>query len=342
MTVSEHPFGIYCILQRIPNVREVPGIKQTADLLGLFIIMCKKRHLFIYNCLFLLMFSNSELKMLFDVSKGSDTPFSLTEIGNRTISQTYKILRSLRGKEVLRLEEGNVIIEDKTHIMLLLNILRRLHGSYEAVSNCGTEVLAELAASSLSINELTERIAVDRTTVSRKIKRMMSRSMVVNGNGKYSLNLQVWPELAEFAVSYSLYRKNNDPRAIRGSRVYHVSKDLIVFSNDSVADLTRTAFSGYAEFGIDIRLRTNYYCNLEKTLSVSDVFLHSLYVISDDKDWWLRMIALIFYAKHKDELKGVEHRMKEEMDIVLTGSAVNGWVPLQEMRERAEMYGTDI
>ena len=288
------------------------------------------------------MFSNSELKMLSEVSKGSNTPFSLTETENRTKAQIYKVLKSLRKKEILRLEEGRVIIEDKTHIILLLNVLRRLHGSYEALSNGGTEITAELAIAPMSIIELTERIGVDRTTVSRKIKKMESRSMVIRENGKYSLNREVWPDLAEFAVSYSLYLKNNDHRAIRGSRVYHVSKDLIVFSNDSAADLTRTAFSRYEEFGIKIRLRTIYYCNLKRDLSVSDVFLHSLYVIADSEDWWLRMMALIFYAKYKDELKETNHKMKNEMDIVLTGSGVKGWVPLQEIRERADVYGVEL
>ena len=288
------------------------------------------------------MFSNSELKMLFDVGKGSDTAASLTEIGNRTKAQTYKVLKSLREKEILRLEKENVTIEDKTHIILLLNVMRRLHGSYDTISNSGAEILAELVIAPRTINELAERIGVDRSTVSRKMKRMESRSMVIRENGKYSLNRQVWPDLAEFATSYSLYRKNNDPRSIRGSTVYYVSKDLIIFSNDAEADMTKTAFSRYTEFGIRIGLRTNYYCNLERNLSVSDVFLHSLHIISNGGDWWLRTMALIFYVKFKDDLKGVDHKMKDEMDIILNGSAVDGWVPLEEMQERADLYGVRL
>jgi len=288
------------------------------------------------------MFSNSELKMLSAVNKGSDTPSSLTEAENRTKAQIYKVLDSLRKKGTLRLDKGKIIIEDKTHTILLLNVLRRLHGSYEPVSNGGTEILAELATAPRSVNELAERVGVDRTTVSRKIKNMESRSMVGKENGKYSINEGVWPDMGEFARSYSLYRKNNDPRAIRGSRVYYVSNDLIVFSNETAVDLTKTAFSKYAEFGIKMGLRTNYYCDLKRDLSVADVFLHSLYVISEDEDWWLRMMALIFYAKYKEELKGTKHKMKDEMDAVLAGSYVNGWVPLREMQERADMYGVEL
>lgn len=288
------------------------------------------------------MFSNSELKMLSEVGKGADTPSHLADAENRTKAQIYKVLGSLCSKGVLRLEKGKITIEDKTHAVLLLNVLRRLHGSYETLSNDGTEIISELAATPRSVNELAERIGADRSTVSRKIKKMESRSMVVKENGKYSLNRQVWPDLTEFAVSYSLYRKNSDPRAIRGSKIYYASDDLIIFSNDAETECTKTAFSRYAEFGISAGFRTNYYCDPERELSVSDVFMHSLHVISEAEDWWLKMMALIFYVKFKDELKDVSHKMKDEMDAVLSGSHVNGWVTMKEMQERADMYGVRL
>jgi hypothetical protein len=56
------------------------------------------------------------------------------------------------------------------------------------------------------------------------------------------------------------------------------------------------------------------------------------------------MMALIFYKKYKNELKNVDHPMKEEMETVLatkTGK-VNGWVPLKEMQTRAKMYEVDL
>ncbi|MCL1984141.1 MAG: hypothetical protein FWG58_01925 [Methanomassiliicoccaceae archaeon] len=288
------------------------------------------------------MFSETELKILSDISRGNDTVPRLIENTGRSRAQIYKVLNSLRKKKTLRLDEGRIILENKTHISLLINVLRRLHRSYGTISNDGMDIIAELTVGPVSVKELTERTGINQRTVSRKISKMASMSMVRKNDGKYSLNQRAWPDLYELAASYHSYLKNNDPRAIQGSKIYYVSKELVVFSSDSEADYTKTAFSRYTELGIEIGLRTNYYCDLKRDLSVPDVFLHSLHIISNNKDWWLMMMALIFYVKFRDELKGVDHKMKDEMDAVLTGSSVEGWVPINEMRERADMYGVRL
>jgi predicted transcriptional regulator len=287
------------------------------------------------------MFSTAELNALSKICRGSDTVRSLEEAMGVTRAQVYWILRSLKKKGILHLNEGRIVIESKTHVALLVNVLRRSNESYKVLSGRGMDVLSELVMPR-TVVELSETMGVHQTTISAQIKKMMSLSMLRRDGARYSINEPLWSELAGLAAAYRSYNESNDPRVIPGSRIYFVSKDLAVFSNDSETGDTKTAFSRYTEFGIGIRLVTNYYCNLKRELTVSDVFLHSLHIISNNDDWWLRMIALIFYVKHKDELKGVEHKMKDEMDIVLTGSRVNGWVPLREMQERADMYGVRL
>ena len=287
------------------------------------------------------MFSKTELKMLSDVGRGSDTIESLIGTSEISWSQVYKTVRSLKKKDVLRASEGKVFAENKTHVALLMNVLRSSHDSYHALSDRGLDILAELIVPH-TMKELSETLEMHQTTVSRKLKDLRSLSMIGKENGKYFLNRKFWPELLELAESYSSYKKNIDLRAIPGSKIYHSSDDLVVFSNDSEAGYRKTAFSKYTEFGIKIREITYFYCDLDHEPSLSEVFLHSLYVISVDDDWSRKMIALIFYVKFKDELTGIEHEMKDEMDRVLSGSEVKGWVPLNEMRERADMYGVKL
>ena len=287
------------------------------------------------------MFSKSELKMLSDISRGNDTIGSLIETSEISWSQVYKTVRSLKKKEVLQAIGGKVFVENKTHVALLMNILRSSHDSYDTLSDRGLDILAELIVPH-TIKELSESLEMHQTTVSRKLKDLCSLSMVRKENGKYFLNRKFWPELLELAEAYSSYKKNIDLRAIPGSKIYHSSDDLIVFSNNSEAEYKKTAFSKYTEFGIKIRDITYFYCDLDHEPSLQEVFLHSLYVISVDDDWSRKMIALIFYVKFKDELKGIDHEMKDEMDHVLLGSKVKGWAPLNEMQERADMYGVKL
>lgn len=284
------------------------------------------------------MLSKTEMKMLSDISRGNSTVSSLITTEDITRSQIYSVLRSLREKQILHLDQGKITLENKTHIALLMKVLRSSYGSYGALSNNGMDILAELRTPR-TVRELSERLGIHQTTVSEKIRELMRLSMIKKDEDRYSINRQLWPDLPELAEAYFSYVKNNDPRATPGSIIYFVSRDLVVFSNDSETGCTKTAFSLYTDFGIKITSATNYYCSLKYDVSLPDVFLHSLYVIAADKNWWLRMMALIFYAKFKEELKGIHHAIKDEMDAVLSGSKVDGWVPLDEMRERAEMYG---
>ena len=286
------------------------------------------------------MYSKTELKMLSDISRGHDTVPSLIESMGTTRAQTYKVLQSLRKKEILHTKKGNVVLERKTHVTLLMRTLRCSRSSYVPLSNSGLDILAELTAPR-TVRELSEALNVHQTTISEKIREMSAISMVGKDGTKYYLNRKLWPELPELTHAYRSYEKNNDPRAVPGSRIHFTSKELVVFSSDSELESTKTAFSCYAEFGIDAEGATDYYCNLDKVL-LKDVFLHSLYVISEDRDLWLRMLALIFYVKHKDELNDTEHKMRKEMDLVLTGTAMDGWLPLKEMNERAVMYGIEL
>jgi len=51
------------------------------------------------------------------------------------------------------------------------------------------------------------------------------------------------------------------------------------------------------------------------------------------------MMALIFYVKFKKDLGEVKHPLKDEMDRVLDGEKVEGWVGLDEMQSRSDIYG---
>jgi len=286
------------------------------------------------------MYSKTELKMLSDISRGYDTVPSLIGSMGITRAQAYKVLRSLREKEILCTKKGSIVLERKTHVALLMRTLRSSRGSYVPLSNNGIDILAELNVPR-TVKELSESLNIHQTTISEKIREMSALSMVRKEGTKYYVNQKIWPDLTELTHACHSYRRNNDGRAAPGSIIHMTSKDLVVFSNDSETGSTKTAFSRYTEYGIKVGLGTNYYCNLEQ-VSLEDIFIHSLHVISDNDDWWLRMMALIFYVKHKGELKDVDHRMKNEMDTVLTGTRVKGWVPLHEMNERAEMYGVTL
>lgn len=289
------------------------------------------------------MFSKNEMKALQHISRGIDRVTDIAEAMGISASRVYRVVASLNKKGVVHLENGTVVPERQPYLSMLLTILRDSEYSAEALSGNGMEILAEMTVPR-TVTELSVSLEEDRRTVLSRLTTMRKVSMVVKNGNKYDINRKIWPELVEVANEYQTYREHIDLRAPAGSRLYFENKDYVVFSdNRSLKDYSLTAFSRYTEFGVQIHLRTKYYCNAVIS-KIDDIFLHSLYVISKNNDWRLKMFALIFYKKYKNELTNIKHPLVTEMELVLSTKEgkVSGWVPLKEMQERAEMYGVDL
>ena len=288
------------------------------------------------------MFNKTELFLLSNLSRGIDEIMALSKAINKSLSQTYKVVSSLNEKGVISLKDGIVIPEMKTHISLLLTILRESHDSYIPLSGNTLDMIPFLRKP-CTAKELALSVGISERSVRNNISEMRTLSMLRKNGSKYSINMKIWPQLKDLADAIDQYRRSTDERVPPGSILFYADRELVLFSNDKVLDnYTATSFSRYSDMGIKIYLGTKYYCNMPALLTVREVFIHSLHIIAADKEWRLRMMALIFYVKYKDELKDIVHPMRDEMDLVLKKESVKGWVPLWEMQERAEMYGVDL
>jgi DNA-binding IclR family transcriptional regulator len=289
------------------------------------------------------MYSKSEMQLLSHLGKGAVTIKELSEASELSKVQIYRTVASLQEKKAIRLEKGGIIFQDQPHIYTLTNIMHDAYAAVDLLAGNGLDIIREMREPRTAA-EVSERLGINQSTVSRSIKRMRNVSMLSKNGDKYVINDRIWPELRSLADRYADYSESFDERIPSGSRLYHRSKELVVFSNDRDLKHTKTAFSRFSEHDIRIYLDTQYYCNLPDTLTIRDIFSHCLEIIIVEKNWRLRMMALIFYKKYRDELKDVDHPMKDEMELILRTKEckINGWVPLKEMQERAMMYGVDL
>lgn len=286
-------------------------------------------------------YSRSELLLLSEYSRGNDRIGSLAEKMRISITQAYRIVETLRKKGVLSLDSGTISVENKTHLILLLNILRNYRDAYIPLSDSGLEILLTMDEPS-TMKEISIVTGLNLSTISRKIKQMSALSMVVKQGSKYSLNEKIWKELPELCSETKAYEDNTDLRVPSGCRLYHSDKDLAVFSSPSELRFKATAFSVFGLYGIKLLSGLRYYTTGEDDVTLEEAFLHSLWIASKDGDWRLKMLSLIFYAKNRELLQDVHHPMRDEMDRILAGDVVSGWIPTREMQERADMYGVKL
>ncbi|MDR1954328.1 MAG: HTH domain-containing protein [Candidatus Methanoplasma sp.] len=289
------------------------------------------------------MYSQSEMQMLSHIGSGAVTVPELSEAAKLSKVQVYRIIASLQEKKAIRLERGEIVFLDQPYMYTLTNIMHDAAASTILLAGNGLDIIREMREPRTAA-EVAEKLDISQRTVSRAIRRMRDVSMLSKDGDRYTINDRIWPELKTLANRYADHSGSFDARVPLGSRIYFKSRSLVVFSDDRNLKYTKTAFSRISEYGVRVYLLTQYYCTLPEPITIRDIFLHCLEIISAEKEWRLRMFALIFYKKHRDELKNIDHPMREEMDLVLQTKVgkVNGWVPLKEMQERAEMYEVDL
>jgi Transcriptional regulator len=292
-------------------------------------------------CVSVLMILKREMHVLSEMSSGEEDVLVIAGALNMSRTQIYRVVKSLREKDLVKLNERRLTLCRGTYQALLSTVLHYSFGARDILADSGLEVLAEMTEPK-TVSEIATATEVHQTTVSRKITDMRRVGMIRKTGTRYYINHEHWPNLKELAEAYKAYKMTNDLRVPTGSILYYSSKAYAIFSNDKELEYTKTAFSLYSEMGVTLHHFTNYYCTLESPLTVQDVFTHSLHIISVDDDWRLKMMALIFHVKYRDELGEVKHPMKDLMNEILKGSRVKGWVPLWEMQERADMYGVKL
>jgi len=273
----------------------------------------------------------------------------ISEETGKDISQIYRIVQSLHSKDVLILSDGKVSPSRKTHIVLLLDVLGDSEYSATALGGIGIELLIEFRDPQ-NVKSVCKKIGRSKSAVSRKMNQMLSIGMLWKKGTEYTINDSLWPKLRSLADECAAYINTNDLRAPPGFLIYHSTEEYVLFSCNNKEGGCTTAFSKYGDYGLDFAAGTEYCISPGKNVTLKEVFLHSLYILEKNDSWRLRMMALIFFVKHRDLINYsdsekitseliVGNNIRREMDAVLRGERVKGWIPLAEMQERADMFG---
>lgn len=116
-------------------------------------------------------------------------------------------------------------------------------------------------------------------------------------------------------------------------------RDSVLFKSMRTQDATPTSFSAYADNGIELGLRDNYYTLPKRELSIQETFIHSL---DSAAEFSGRLFCILFYLKNREKLEAVEHPMMKDLKAVLQGKMISGYPTLEDINEKAELYDIHI
>lgn len=149
----------------------------------------------------------------------------------------------------------------------------------------------------------------------------------------YSLNRILWPEIEKFVAALREYQALSFvPREALLIKSYN---DSVLFKSIRVQDATATSFSAYADYGIELGLRDNYYTLPKRELSIQEIFIHSLDSAGELSG---KLYCILFYLKDREKLGATEHPMIKDLKAVLQGERINGYPTLEDIEERADLY----
>jgi predicted transcriptional regulator len=267
--------------------------------------------------------SKNEIKTLVNLasSKDSVSPKSLSDSLKFKSNSIYKIIIGLEKKGLVRRFATGISLS----ITQQSEYFKKFYYAHKAaplehiIMGRRIELISALDANFKTIDELNKLTSI-------KQKRGKKGKL-------YSFNYKIWHELKNFTEEIVAYEiLHNIPQ---GAVLIKDYGNSTLFKSISTLDATPTSFSVYKSFGIELFLKDNFYTLPKRTLSIKEIFIHSLDSAGDIAS---KIYCILFYLKYKYNLKNVNHPMVKKIKSVLNGNHIKGYPNLDDIIDRAELY----
>ncbi|HIH54326.1 TPA: hypothetical protein HA371_00560 [Candidatus Woesearchaeota archaeon] len=278
-------------------------------------------------------FAKTELLVLKNLGKSINE--IIVDVG-KSKSQVYRAVSSLKKKDAIG--EGKTLLPKHSHILLLVNILKKNSRLVNILNDSAIDFLVCLDKPR-AVSEVSGLIGVKNITLYKIIEKLRRFNILRKENSKYSIN-PLFNEFVELTESMHTYSMNVDERIPLGSRIYLKNQKEILFSNKSILDASITAFSRYNDFGITVITKDTYYYMPKKVLGIKEIFIHSLYVAEKEKSSII--LVALFYLRNKRKLSGIRHFVLDSLRKIFNGERIPDYPVLEELLMKAREYDINI
>lgn len=279
--------------------------------------------------------NQTELKILVEIAKGNDQIKSIAQALKKHHSQIYRTIKRL---EFLTVKEGIIVPEKLVFLNQLFQLLSTYPNLTQPFSNSGLEILL-LLTQPKTAKELIQETKLKRSSIFIKLRQFKAINLITKD---HRLNQKVWPQVQDFLEEYLKHRQSTDRRVPINAVIYYKNQQEIVFSLKTEFKASLTAFSKYKDFGIELLLPTNYYYLPQKTLSIKEIFIHSLYITEKELEPRNLIYLTLFYLKHKNYLTKIKSPILDSIKRILAGEIISNYPSLKEIKEKAEIYDIKV
>jgi len=282
--------------------------------------------------------SRNELGALREISNGNNSLKKLAIALGKSRAQAYRISQKLIENGFIEKENRKIILQKHSFVPILIEILNKYPKIIPLLADSGILILKE-TFEDLTVEDVESRTNLKKAIIYRKLMLARKFSIIKKENKKYSFNSKIWPDLKEFLEDYKRYLHRIDSKISANILIRGKYKGVVIAeSNKEIEDSSLTAFSLYPKHGLSIMMPSNYYHIPNEKLGIREIFIDSLIILRDDKDYRKLLYAMLFYIKNKARLKGIKNEFINKFKAVLRGEKIESYPSLRDLKEKAEQY----
>ncbi|MDP1694848.1 MAG: hypothetical protein Q8L34_04890 [Candidatus Woesearchaeota archaeon] len=285
--------------------------------------------------------SKTEIKVLEQIARGNKAVKSIAKSIAKSVKQVYVTAKRLEEIGIVVRVKRKLEVKKTTHLMLLMQTLAERPNLAPMLADAGIPICMTML-NLITVKAVIKETGFKKATIYKKLEQAKRRSLVIKKGSAFKINEKFWPMLKTFLEALKKYEAAGDDRIPISSIIYYKRNDEIVFSTREEVDAAKTAFSAYEEYGIKPLLITEFYYLPKRKLSKKEIFLHSLYIAEKTGDLREAIFVAMFYIKYYEELKKIKHLLLEKITKVLKGERIRWFPSLEEIKEKAEVYGIKV
>ena len=271
------------------------------------------------------------LESLVDGEKKPDELSKLLQIKGRWLA---KIIKNLTKEDYIEKKGAVIRLKETPKAMLFRDIAQSV--DVEKLLYESNETILSSMDLDITVDELIKKSGLSKATTYKSISDLQSIGAIIKKEDVINMD-----ESKEGLILFAKLLKTERMKK------YEEGNTEIIYDENSVilrktpdgkaAKGATTGFTLFSDYGIEYHTTHDYFCEQKEGLDIQDVLLHAVFSANHSKNKIELLMAIIFYAKHKDRMDILQLRKKaSELGISET------WLDIEAYMRRMPLKNTDF
>ncbi len=277
---------------------------------------------------------NTSIKLLKSLIGGQKDAIELLNMLGIKDRRLAYIIKNLVEEGYIEKEGAIIKLKETSKATLFRDITQIV--DVEKLLRESNEIILSNIDENTTIDQLVKKSGLSKATTYRAISDLQSIGAILKNEDVVNID-----KSKEQLVLFTKLLKTEKEKK------YEDGSTEIIYNNNStilrktpsgkIAKGVTTGLTLFSDYEIEYKTTHDYFCEQKKDLEIQDVLLHAVYSANYSKNKMELLIAIVFYAKHKDKMDVLQLRKKaSELGV----SEI--WLDIEAYIRRKQLKNTDL